>query len=432
MGLSPLFPPVPTKINFMPFRQYKKYILIAIPILLIGLLIYYFKGIFSYIILGWVLSLLGAPLFRLFNRFLNSTLSSIFSLLSITILFSIGIWLVIPPIVQQTRNLANIDYESIMKNLEEPLQDWNDWLVNRGFLEGQNSTESAQDEGNTLQNSTYDIVKVDTVHGSNITIFIDLERHDETPSENGRSSLFNGSDSFMDPMAKKLFTFFNPNLIPSLFSSVAGFFGNLLITILSALFIAFFFLKEKGLFTRIIQAVLPNDTEDQATHAIEESENLLVRYFVGIAIQVSIITAFMSIALRLFGFENALLIAFMAGLMNLIPYLGPILGAAFGIIITISSNIDVSFYSVLLPSILKLIALFAVMQLMDNFLLQPNIFSKSVKAHPLEIFIIVLIGAKLGGVLGMILAIPMYTVIRVIAKVFLSEFKIVQSITRGL
>jgi len=73
-----------------------------------------------------------------------------------------------------------------------------------------------------------------------------------------------------------------------------------------------------------------------------------------------------------------------------------------------------------------------VMQLLDNFILQPNIFSKSVKAHPLEIFIVVLMGAKIGGIIGMVVAIPIYTVLRVLAKVFLSEFKVVQSITKGI
>jgi len=72
------------------------------------------------------------------------------------------------------------------------------------------------------------------------------------------------------------------------------------------------------------------------------------------------------------------------------------------------------------------------MQVMDNFILQPTIFGRSVKAHPLEIFIVVLIGAKLGGIGGMVLAIPTYTVLRVIGKVFFSEFKIVQSITKSL
>ena len=73
-----------------------------------------------------------------------------------------------------------------------------------------------------------------------------------------------------------------------------------------------------------------------------------------------------------------------------------------------------------------------VMQLLDNFILQPNIFSKSVNAHPLEIFIVVLMGAKIGGIIGMVVAIPIYTVLRVLAKVFLSEFKVVQSITKGI
>jgi predicted PurR-regulated permease PerM len=118
--------------------------------------------------------------------------------------------------------------------------------------------------------------------------------------------------------------------------------------------------------------------------------------------------------------------------MNVVPYLGPILGASFAVIIVVSANLDVSFYEVLLPKILKILGVFAVMQLIDNFLVQPNIFSKSVKAHPLEIFIVVLMGAKIGGVTGMILAIPAYTVIRVLAKVFLSEFKVVQRITKGL
>jgi predicted PurR-regulated permease PerM len=72
------------------------------------------------------------------------------------------------------------------------------------------------------------------------------------------------------------------------------------------------------------------------------------------------------------------------------------------------------------------------MQLIDNFLIQPFIFSNSVRAHPLEIFFVVLIGAKLGGIPGMILAIPAYTVLRVVASVLLSESTIVQKLTRSI
>ncbi len=75
---------------------------------------------------------------------------------------------------------------------------------------------------------------------------------------------------------------------------------------------------------------------------------------------------------------------------------------------------------------------FAIIQLIDNIILQPNIFSKSVKAHPLEIFIVVLIAGKLGGILGMVLAIPVYTVLRVVGKVFLKEFKVIQNLTKNM
>ena len=118
--------------------------------------------------------------------------------------------------------------------------------------------------------------------------------------------------------------------------------------------------------------------------------------------------------------------------MNVIPFIGPILGALIGVLITISSNVDLPFYDETMPLIFKVLAAFATMQLIDNFLLQPNIFSKSVKAHPLEIFVIILMFGKVWGVLGMVLAIPAYTVLRVLAKVFLSEYKLVQKLTGGL
>ena len=127
--------------------------------------------------------------------------------------------------------------------------------------------------------------------------------------------------------------------------------------------------------------------------------------------------------------KNALLIGFFAGVINVIPYLGPIIGGIFGILITISSNLDVDFYTQMLPLLIRVVIVFGTVQMLDNFVLQPFIFSTSVLAHPLEIFLIILMGAQIGGITGMILAIPAYTVLRVVARVFLSEFKLVQKIT---
>ena len=118
--------------------------------------------------------------------------------------------------------------------------------------------------------------------------------------------------------------------------------------------------------------------------------------------------------------------------MNVIPYIGPIIATFAAVMITLSSNMEMSFYTQMVPLLTKVIIVFMVTRLIDDIILQPNIFSKSVKAHPLEIFLIVLVGAKIGGIMGMVLAIPFYTAFRVIGKVFLSEFKVIQRLTRHM
>lgn len=396
-------------------------------------MIYYFSDIFSYIILAWVVSMLGAPLNRRLQKVIGKTAAAVTTLFSFALILTLIFWMFIPPIVQQARNFATIDYDQLATSFEEPLEDWNQWLIDKGLLPQEK--EPVIEETITNDGHLEDqLAKVDSVYttadGKNITLIVNV--HDNNNSEQQDALEVVHTDDFFERAKKNIIQFFNPSRITGLFSSVVGFLGNLMITILSVLFIAFFFLKENGLFTQMIRSIVPNDYEDQSVHAIDESATLLIRYFIGIALQVTVITIFMTTVLSFLGFKNALLIGFFAALMNVVPYIGPILGGAFAIIIVVSANLDVSFYDILLPKILKIMAVFGVMQLMDNFLLQPNIFSKSVKAHPLEIFIVVLMGAKIGGVTGMILAIPGYTVIRVLAKVFLSEFKVVQRITKSL
>ncbi|HOY12902.1 MAG TPA: AI-2E family transporter [Saprospiraceae bacterium] len=239
-------------------------------------------------------------------------------------------------------------------------------------------------------------------------------------------------EDFFGKLRQNLMYYINPSRIQSIFSSTVSAFGNMVVGIMSVMFIAFFFLKEQGLFYEMIKTAVPVEYEERTTHAIDESSKLLIRYFIGIFIQITIVTIVSTILLSALGIQNALLIAFFAAIMNVIPYMGPIIGASFGAIITISSNLNVSFYNELFPQLIKVFIVFGIVQLIDNFILQPNIFSKSVKAHPLEIFLIVLIGAKLGGILGMVLAIPLYTVMRVIGKVFLSEFKVIQRLTKNI
>ena len=421
-----------------------KYIISIVALLLVAGLIYYFSDIFTYVIIAWILSMIGAPLVRLFSKVFSNTVSAGLTLFIFAIFFSLMVWLFVPTLIQQARNLAGVDYTEIAKSLEEPLDDWNQWLVKKGFMESnlpiEEESNSIEDVSIALEDQiTTQLVNVDSIliaNGdstltSNISVYINvLPPHEE--SNLLEDSSIEESDDFFARIQKSLYKYLNPSKISVVFGNILGFFSNFLIAILSIFFIAFFFLKEVGLFDRIVTSIVPDEYVDKALNVVDSTSNMLIRYFIGILIQITVITLFVTTLLSILGVKNALLIGFFAALMNVIPYVGPIFGASFAVLITVSSNLDLSFYSGMLPLLGKVIGVFAIMQLIDNFILQPNIFSKSVKAHPLEIFLIVLVGAKLGGILGMVLAIPIYTVFRVISKEFLSNFKIIQSITRSL
>ncbi len=422
----------------MPLKSYQRYAVTIIPIVLIGLLIYYFSDIFTYIVLAWTMSMVGAPINNFLRRWIGASGAAVATIMTFSLTFLAILYLFIPPIVQQARNLARVDYAKVINSFEEPINDWNQWLIKRGIMEENNPEEiTVLDRIDDRPLSHVEIISLDSIlhrddsSRTGINIIVNIPKQDINFNENPEQDQVH-QGSFFERVRLNLLTFFNPSQIPKVFSSLVGALGNIMVTIMSVFFIAFFFLKEQGLFTKMLESIVPNDTESQWTHAIDESALLLRRYFSGVLLQIIIITIVVSSVLKILGFEYALLIAFFAALMNVIPYLGPMLGGSFGIIITVSSHLDTDFYNELLPQMGLIVLVFAFMQLLDNFILQPNIFSKSVKAHPLEIFLIILIGAKLGGILGMVIAIPLYTVLRVLAKVFFSEFKLVQRITEGL
>lgn len=436
----------------------KKYLIALFPLAVMLIFLFFFPDIVSYIALAWVVSMIGAPLFRFFNKFkfIGKNSAAAMTLMSFVLFLLLIIYIIIPPLLQQARNLASVDYNQAIKNLEEPINDWNDWLVRKGLLERADTTVTQALTSDDIEADVMTkVFRIDSLylnadstnHVPEIAVVIQLEQPGVDPVEIEEDD--EASKSFFDKVRENIYNFLDPSKIPELFGSAIGFFSNLFVAIMSIFFVSFFFLKEQGLFSSIISTILPNKHEAKGIHAIEETSTLLIRYFIGLSIQIIVITAFVTLALKVLGIKNALLIGFFAALMNVIPYLGPILGAAFGVIITVSSYAastqvpelaetingtirESAFYSQLLPTILKVLVVFGVMQVLDNFIFQPFIFGKSVKAHPLEIFIVVLMGASMGGILGMVLAIPVYTILRVIAKVFMSEFKIVQQITKNL
>lgn len=362
----------------------RRYVILALGLLLLSVMLYYFRSIVAYVLIAWVISLAGRPLMRFFEQRLRISKYRIgpsaaagLTLFCFLILIFILVALFVPMIINQASNFASLDYNKLVQSFEPPIQDINERLERIGA-----STISRTDLAEQLRTAV------------------------------------TGSLNF-DKFTEQL-------------SSILATIGNFFITLFSALFVAFFFLKDKSLFNNILLAIAPYKYELQVGKIMNDIAYLLTRYFAGITIQITVITIFVTAALMILGMEYALLIGFFAALANLIPYLGPFIGGVFGLFIAVSSNLDAAFYTEMLPLMTKVLIVFAIMQMLDNFFLQPYIFSNSVLAHPLEIFIVVLMGAQVYGVLGMVLAIPTYTVLRVIARAFLSEFKVVQKITGSI
>lgn len=358
-----------------------KWIIISALVIVLLLVFWYLRSLIIYILISGVLSIISEPLINKLNALhfgkykFSPTLSALITLILIWSVLAGLISIVVPLAAQEMRVLYSLDYEAIASELHNMLKGFDDGLRDLGMLTGEGSSSLAKQK---IQNA----LSIDGLTG--------------------------------------------------IFGVFVSGVGNLFVAFFSISFITFFFLRETDLFRRIIMTFIPPSLEKQTIHVFATSKELLSRYFIGIFIQVSLITTLVSIGLSLAGVNNAFIIGIFAGLINIIPYIGPLFGAGVGFLIALTTGLDPNFTGSLSFLLIKVAGVFAVVQLMDNVLFQPIIFSNSVKAHPLEIFLVISIAGTLGGIPSMILAIPGYTFLRIIAKEFFSQFKVVQDLTKNI
>lgn len=240
--------------------------------------------------------------------------------------------------------------------------------------------------------------------------------------------------SIQSYIADKVAGILNIEMIQNFIGSLFSILGNVIIAIFSITFITFFFLKDQRLFFESILMWVPDKYVDNVTRALYSIKKLLTRYFIGIVIQSTCIMILVTIGMTIAGIDvqQALVMGLIIGILNVIPYAGPWIGLAIAITMGIASHITQDFSTVVVPLVYYMILVEAITHLIDNIVFQPVIFSSSVRAHPLEIFIVVLAAGFAAGIPGMILGIPAYTVMRVFAREFFYNFKAVQKITSGL
>jgi predicted PurR-regulated permease PerM len=360
-------------------------ILIFFGILLFLAALWYFRNIVVYVLVSGVFSVMGRPLVDLFCRIriskwhLPRALSALMTLLIIWGLIILFLVIFVPLVTKQINYFSSIDSEKIVQIVEGPIN------------------------------------KIEQLFSAiNPDISAQL--------------------SIKEYITSKISGVLNIEMIKNFLGSFVSLLGNIVVAIFSITFITFFFLKDQHLFYESILMWIPDRYVDNVTRALNSIKNLLTRYLIGIVIQSTCIMILIDIGMTVVGidFQQALVMGLILGILNVIPYVGPWLGLFIAIIMGVASHINQDFSTVVIPLIYYMILVEAITHLIDNVVFQPVIFSNSVKAHPLEIFVVVLAAGFAAGIPGMLLGIPAYTVLRVFAREFFYGFKAVQKITSSL
>ncbi len=211
----------------------------------------------------------------------------------------------------------------------------------------------------------------------------------------------------------------------SAFGSIAS--GFLIIS-----FITFFLLKDNKLAYRTVLLITPVEYEAEMKDILRTTKSMLSKYFVALFIDVIIVTTIVSSLLYFLDVPNAFFIGVFAGVMNVIPYVGPVISFIFACVLGVTGSLQHNELALIGPIMSKIFWVLLGMNMLDGFLIQPFLFSSSVKAHPLEIFIVILLASSLAGVWGMIVAIPTYTLLRIVAKEFLANYKFFKKMTENI
>ena len=340
--------------------------------------LYRIQSVIAYLMIATVVTLIGRPIVFFLEKKLkfHNTLAVVVTILLMFGILAGVIALFVPLLTEQGKNLSLLNIKDLQRSINELY-----WQITHYFTASPNAVDEMIKQSNIEKN------------------------------------IFEGLDLAF---------------IPNFLNSFVSVLGNVSIGLFSVLFISFFFLKDRKLIQNGLVMFVPVSKEQAVIHSLAKINNLLSRYFVGLLLQLFVLFTIYSITLLLVGIKSAIVIAFLCALFNVIPYIGPIIGGVIMIVLTMTSNLGSDFIMVILPKAGYVVIGLIIGQLIDNFFSQPIIFSNSVKSRPLEIFLVIIIAGLLFGVVGMIVAVPGYTALKVILKEFLSENKIVKNLTQNL
>ena len=355
-----------------------RYIILIGAIALVAATCYYFSSVLAYIILAFVVSLIGQPVLRLLRRIKikgKSAPDAVLAIITLVVIFALFFEIVMQVVPVVTGIVGEASLMSAQESFDSQniIDQTNGWIIQVLPWVGEDFDGVA-----LLMEKVSEVVDLSNISG----------------------------------------------ILGSVASAVVG----VAVGLFSVIFISFFFIKDDTLFRRIVGAMVPDAIEERVKNTIHDIERLLSRYFVGLIVEILGVVLLNCLGLWLIarvGFTYALGIAFIAGLLNVIPYVGPLIGEVLGVVLCIilKYGAGIGLGVNIWVFALIVLAIMLVTQLVDVFIYQPLIYSTSIKANPLEIFVVLLIAGHVGGVVGMLIAIPAYTVVRVIASRFFYDFK---------
>ena len=339
---------------------------------------WYLFEVVLYIIIAAILSLVGHPLvarltrINIGNHSISRAVASALTLLVMWLVVGALCWLFIPLISGKVQELASMDWSSVTATVESSLRHVETMLERLFAVE-------ITDIGETFKGFMMSLVDIDVV---------------ET------------------------------------FSSLISVLKSVAISFFSISFITYYFMKEEGLFYRLVALFFPDRFRSNIYNALDSITTLLSRYFGGLMVESLTLTAVISLVMFLFGMQggDAMVIGLIIGVLNVIPYAGPVIGTLLSLCIALLSPINGD----ILHTAVVLCSTVAIVKVVDDFIIQPTIYSDRVQAHPLEVFLCILIAGYIGGIWGMLFAIPLYTVLRVFAREFFSEFSLVRKLTHQM
>ncbi|OIQ65038.1 pheromone autoinducer 2 transporter [mine drainage metagenome] len=163
----------------------------------------------------------------------------------------------------------------------------------------------------------------------------------------------------------------------------------------------------RGIFVKFTLMWFKSSKHQNIEETIRQTEKMVKSYLIGLLIQIIYIVVLLGGSLMIFGIQNALLIGIIFALLNLIPYLGALIGNILGVLITLASSDN-------LIDILIVIGAITVVQFLDNNILMPGIVGSQVKINPLVSIAGIFIGGIIAGISGMFLAMPVLAVLKIV------------------